>query len=339
MSSKGDAAMQQPPKLFKRDEAEEDGYEEQLEEIEAIQNELDLLNDQASEEILRVEQKYNSLRKPQFDQRAKAIAKVPEFWFTGILNHPVLADHINDQDEQALRYLKNVHVHEFEEIKSGYKIDFAFSANPFFDNETLSKEYKLDEDGEPIAVSTSIRWKPGKNLAEVSAVEKGRKRPRDARRGFFHWFSDVQDEESDQIAEAIKDDLWPSPLSFYLGQIEQVEDDIDEEEGDQYAAESGGEEEDVHEVVVIGDDEDLEEDLEEDEVEEEEEEEGVDGGQSGRDPPPEGEVYDVEEEDEDEEADVLGDEEYEEDGDNDEGLLEGEDPDGGRDRGKEGTEG
>ena len=41
-----------------------------------------------------------------------------------MLNHSVLADHISNQDEQAFRWLKNVHVHEFEEIKSGYKISF-----------------------------------------------------------------------------------------------------------------------------------------------------------------------------------------------------------------------
>lgn len=62
----------------------EDGLEEQLEAIESIQQELDSLNDRASEEILRVEQKYNSLRKPHFAQRTEEIAKVPDFWFTAV---------------------------------------------------------------------------------------------------------------------------------------------------------------------------------------------------------------------------------------------------------------
>ena len=172
------------------------------------------------------------------------------------------------------------------------------------------------------------------------APGKGRKRPRDARKSFFHWFTDVQDEGADQIAEAIKDDLWASPLHFYLvskktnkdsysiyifiylfiylkGQIEFPEEDVDE-----YATESG-DDDDVREVVVIGDDED--DDLEEEEEEEEEEaeeEEGTDGGQRGRDPVAEagGQVYEVEdvldeeedEEEEEEEEQVLGEEEYEE---------------------------
>ena len=78
-----------PPKLVKRDEAEEDGHEEQLELIESIQNELDELNDQASEEILRVEHKYNNLRKPRFARRSEAISKIPEFWFTAV-KKPIL---------------------------------------------------------------------------------------------------------------------------------------------------------------------------------------------------------------------------------------------------------
>ena len=81
-----------PPKAAKqnedgndpeRDEGE-DRLEEQLEAIESIQQELDSLNDRASEEILRVEQKYNSLRKPHFARRTEAIAKVPDFWFTAV---------------------------------------------------------------------------------------------------------------------------------------------------------------------------------------------------------------------------------------------------------------
>ena len=35
-----------------------------LEEIDGCQNEIDALNEKASEEILKVEQKYNKLRKP-----------------------------------------------------------------------------------------------------------------------------------------------------------------------------------------------------------------------------------------------------------------------------------
>lgn len=55
-----------------------------LEEIDATQNEIDSLNEKASEEILKVEQKYNKLRKPFFEKRNELIAKIPNFWVTAV---------------------------------------------------------------------------------------------------------------------------------------------------------------------------------------------------------------------------------------------------------------
>lgn len=49
---------------------------------------VDRLNEQASEEILKVEQKYNKLRQPFFQKRSELIAKIPNFWVTTFVNHP-----------------------------------------------------------------------------------------------------------------------------------------------------------------------------------------------------------------------------------------------------------
>lgn len=59
-----------------------------LECIDGCQNEIDLLNEKASEEILKVEQKYNKMRRPLFEKRTQHIKKIPEFWLTAFLNHP-----------------------------------------------------------------------------------------------------------------------------------------------------------------------------------------------------------------------------------------------------------
>lgn len=52
------------------------------------------LNEQASEEILKVEQKYNKLRQPFFQKRSELIAKIPNFWVTTFVNHPQGENHI-----------------------------------------------------------------------------------------------------------------------------------------------------------------------------------------------------------------------------------------------------
>ena len=48
----------------------DDETQKALEEIDGCQNEIDAMNEKASEEILKVEQKYNLLRKPFFEKRS-----------------------------------------------------------------------------------------------------------------------------------------------------------------------------------------------------------------------------------------------------------------------------
>lgn len=59
-----------------------------LEEIDACQNEIDALNEKASEDILKVEQKYNKLRKPYFEKRNEIIKRIPNFWVTAVSFSP-----------------------------------------------------------------------------------------------------------------------------------------------------------------------------------------------------------------------------------------------------------
>ena len=59
-------------------------HQEAIEQIDEVQNEIDRLNEKASEEILTVEQKYNKLRQPYFTKRSDLIAKIPSFWVTAV---------------------------------------------------------------------------------------------------------------------------------------------------------------------------------------------------------------------------------------------------------------
>merc|ERR1712076_85644 len=97
-----------------------------LEEIDANQNEIDALNEKASEEILKVEQKYNKLRRPYYDKRNEIIGRIPKFWLTAFINHPQVAAIIDEEEEDALQYMTKIEVEEYEDIKSGYRIRFLF---------------------------------------------------------------------------------------------------------------------------------------------------------------------------------------------------------------------
>ena len=191
----------------------DDETQKALEEIDGCQNEIDAMNEKASEEILKVEQKYNLLRKPFFEKRSSIISRIPKFWLTAFINHPQLSTIIEEEEEDALQYLERLDVEEFEDIKSGYKIQFNFSENPYFSNKVLCKEFQLGSSGDPNSSSTDIEWKSGYNLVEKAAqraavARAGSRKRHLENRTFFTWFCDNSDPQQDDVAEVIKDDLW-----------------------------------------------------------------------------------------------------------------------------------
>merc|ERR1712050_435465 len=146
-------------------------------------------------------------------------------------------------------------------------IQFHFSSNPYFSNSSLCKEFQLGSSGDPTSTSTDILWKEGYNLTEKAtqraALAKGSRKRQLENRTFFSWFCDNGDPSVDDVAEVIKDDMWPNPLQYFLVPDIEVENGAEEDEDFE-------EEEDVDESVVV---------LEE----EEDDEEGVDDGEQDDD--------------------------------------------------------
>lgn len=42
------------------------------------------INEEASDKVLEVEQKYNEIRKPVYDKRNNIIKSIPDFWLTAV---------------------------------------------------------------------------------------------------------------------------------------------------------------------------------------------------------------------------------------------------------------
>jgi len=211
--------------------------QEAIEKIDEVQNEIDRLNEQASEEILKVEQKYIKLRQPHFQKRSDMVTKIPNFWVTAFINHPQISALLTEDDEDALQFLDKVEVQEFEDIKTGYKINFYFGENQYFENKCITKEFHLNESGEPSSKSTPITWKVGKCLVKAPNAKAG-KRTHDEQESFFSWFTNHKDAGADELGEVIKDDIWPNPLQYYLAS-EMDEDGDDDGEGGEEDDEDG----------------------------------------------------------------------------------------------------
>ncbi|CAH1265504.1 SET [Branchiostoma lanceolatum] len=280
-----------------------------LEDIDACQNEIDALNEQASEEILKVEQKYNKLRKPFFEKRNDLIQKIPNFWVTAFVNHPQVSALLTEEDEECLHYLTKLEVEEFEDIKSGYRIKFFFDDNPFFENEVIEKEFHLgssdyDPVGDPASKSSEIKWKEGMDLTKRNKeiTKQGRKRLHEEPRSFFFWFTDNTDASCDDIAEVIKDDMWPNPLQYYLVPDVEVEENGLDDDSDE-------DEDGVDDSVVVVD--------EEDELDEDDDEDDDDDDEDG-----------VEVLDDDEDDDLEGEEIYEEGEEGEDDLDDDDDDEG-----------
>ncbi|XP_045443366.1 LOW QUALITY PROTEIN: protein SET-like [Pipistrellus kuhlii] len=221
-----------------------------------------------SEEILKVEQKSNKLRPPFFSKRSELIAKIPNFCVTTFVNHPQVSALLGEEDEEALHYLTRVEVTEFEDIKSGYRIDFYSDENPYFKNKVLSKEFHLNESGDLFSKSTEIKWKSGKDLMKHSSQTQNkasRKRQHEEPESFFTWFTDHSDAGANELGEVIKDDIWPNPLQYYLVP------DMDDEEGEGEEDHDGDEEEVLEDTNEEGAEHEGEADEDDDEGEEGEE--------------------------------------------------------------------
>lgn len=215
-----------------------------IEKLQEIQDELEKINEEASDKVLEVEQQYNEKRKPVYDKRNDIIKSIPEFWLTAFLSHPALGDLANEEDKKIFKYLSSLEVEDFKDVKSGYSITFNFKSNPYFEDTKLTKTFTFLDEGTTKVTATSIKWKEGMGILNgVANEKKGNKRPH-GDESFFTWFSEPQqkddlDDFQDEIAEIIKEDLWPNPLTFFSNEAD--EDDSDGEEDIELVGEDSSE--------------------------------------------------------------------------------------------------
>ncbi|CAN7041900.1 unnamed protein product [Brassica oleracea var. botrytis] len=207
-----------------------------IETLQEIQDDLEKINEKASDEVLEVEQKYNVIRKPVYDKRNEIIKAIPDFWLTAFLSHPALGELLTEEDQKIFKYLSSLDVEDAKDVKSGYSIAFHFNPNPYFEDEKLTKTFTFLEEGTTKITATPIKWKEGKGLPNGVNHEKNGNKRALPEESFFTWFSDAQHKEdldveiNDEVADVIKEDLWPNPLTYFNNEAD--EEDFDEDDDD-----------------------------------------------------------------------------------------------------------
>ncbi|KAI3759311.1 hypothetical protein L6452_07031 [Arctium lappa] len=220
-----------------------------IEKLQEIQDELEKINEKASDEVLEVEQKYNEFRKPVYDKRSDIIKSIPDFWLTAFLSHPVLCDLLNEEDQKIFKHLASLEIEDFKDMKSGYSITLNFTPNPYFDDTKLVKTFTFLDEGTTKITVTPIKWKEGMGVPNGVTHEKnGNKRPHEED-SFFAWFSETEQKDDvhdihDEVAEIIKEDLWTNPLTYFNNDADEEDVDGDDEENGTEDSEEEEEEED-----------------------------------------------------------------------------------------------
>ncbi|NXY13760.1 TSYL2 protein, partial [Atrichornis clamosus] len=221
------------------EEERDEGPARYLAALEAVQLELEAVEEEAARAFRRLRARFCLRRRPHLQRRNRLIQHIPGFWVTAFLNHPQLSAMISDRDEDALSYMTSLQVEEFGQTRPGCRIRFFFSVNPYFQNDVVAKEFVRGPSGHLVSHSTPIRWWQGQDPR--SRRHKGPPAPR----SFFAWFGDHSFPAGDRVAEIIKEELWPNPLQFYL-LGEGAEGPPDSESGEDC-------------VVILDDDEDVQE--------------------------------------------------------------------------------
>uniref|UniRef100_A0A2P2K3F9 NAP1-related protein 2-like n=1 Tax=Rhizophora mucronata TaxID=61149 RepID=A0A2P2K3F9_RHIMU len=202
-----------------------------IDKLQEVQEELEKINEEASDKVLEVEQKYNEMRRPVYVNRNEIIKSIPDFWLTAFLSHPALCDLLNEEDQKIFKHLESLDVEDFKDVKSGYSVTFNFKENPYFEDRMLSKSFTFSDDGTIKISGTNIKWKEGMGAANgVNQDKKGNKRPL-PEMSFFSWFGEVEQKDilelQDDVAEIIKDDLWPNPLKYFNNEADEEDSDGD----------------------------------------------------------------------------------------------------------------
>jgi len=232
--------------------------------------ELEWPSDDEEDDEVKITKKVEDLTlHPDFPADAPGL---PKFWLHTLknANEESLMGLIEPHDEAVLEHLTDITI-TLTNDNSGFILNFLFKENPYFNNQVLSKEYKLRDGPDPESplsydgpeivscLGCTIEWKEGMNLTDkTKKVETitGKKpepgAPEEVKLdSFFSFFSPPackldgsdDDELSDDdrailavdfdVGFAIKEKIIPRAIMYFTGEIFDDDDYEDCEDEDE----------------------------------------------------------------------------------------------------------
>jgi len=175
-----------------------------------------------------------------YDENTKGI---PKFWLHSLknANEEALMGLVEPHDEPVLEHLTDITVALNEPKNTGFTLSFHFSANPFFSNSVLTKEYELRDGPDPESPleydgpeifrckGCKIDWNEGKDITQKTVKIKKIKARKGAKGSpekavtkevkadsFFNFFC-PPDVPEDPKAEVSDDDRAILAIDFDVG--------------------------------------------------------------------------------------------------------------------------
>ncbi|KAK4393099.1 NAP1-related protein 2 [Sesamum angolense] len=212
------------------DQFERDDMLLAIEKLQEAQEELEKVNEEANEKILEIEQKYNEMREPVYAKRNEVISSIPvlvncfhESPYTWSFvdrrrSKETCADFLitfGILTLSVIRYLSIWILLRSRTLKTPERVTASHLTsrpNPYFENTELTKTIKFFDEGTLRSTGTTIRvlWMPVTIQKRKQTTTK-----------------------SEQVAELIKEDLWPNPIEHLNNEDDEDYTDDDDDDGDE----------------------------------------------------------------------------------------------------------
>lgn len=223
-------------------EASEQELEATVTSLYEVSNELEKITAELAQKVNDLDRQYQVKKQPLYEKRGQIIAKLPEFWLTALLHHPILSDAISDNDVKLLKHLTKLDVLPLAgPDQNGFKVVLNFEANQYISDTQVWRSYEFKSDGSVTASSSGVHFLPNMNYTskksstQAATAAAGSKREQPAEDNFIDSFlldEHSKDNSDLEIFELIKEDIWSDPLKYFLDENGEDMDDDDEDDDD-----------------------------------------------------------------------------------------------------------